>query len=39
LGGLEDRDPKRIVRGWLALPVHPGPPMRVQFKDVWLRRL
>ena len=36
---LEDRDPKRLVRGWLGLQVHTGPPMRVQFKDVWLRRL
>jgi type 1 glutamine amidotransferase len=36
---LEDRDPKRLVRGWLALQVHTGPPMRVQFKDVYLRRL
>jgi type 1 glutamine amidotransferase len=36
---LEDHDPKRLVRGWLALQVHTGPPMRVQFKDVYLRRL
>ncbi|MEK7675526.1 MAG: family 16 glycoside hydrolase, partial [Verrucomicrobiota bacterium] len=36
---LEDRDPKRLVRGWLALQVHTGPPMRVQFKDIFLRRL
>jgi hypothetical protein len=36
---LDDRDPKRLVRGWLALQVHTGPPMRVQFKDVFLRRL
>jgi type 1 glutamine amidotransferase len=35
---LDDRDPKRLVRGWLALQVHTGPPMRVQFKDVFLRR-
>ena len=35
---LEDRDPKRLARGWLALQVHTGPPMQVQFKDVWLRR-
>lgn len=35
---LEDRDPKRLVRGWLALQVHTGPPMRVQFKDIYLRR-
>jgi hypothetical protein len=36
---LEDRDPKRLVRGWLGLQVHTGPPMRVQFKDLYLRRL
>jgi len=35
---LEDRDPKRLVHGWLALQVHAGPPMRVQFKDVYLRK-
>jgi len=36
---LEDRDPKRLVHGWLALQVHVGPPMVVQFKNVSLRRL
>jgi type 1 glutamine amidotransferase len=36
---LDDRDPKRLVRGWLALQVHTGPPMKVQFKDIILRRL
>jgi type 1 glutamine amidotransferase len=36
---LDDRDPKRLVHGWLALQVHVGPPMRVQFRDVYLRRL
>jgi hypothetical protein len=35
---LEDRDPQRLVRGWLGLQVHAGPPMRVQFKDIYLRR-
>jgi hypothetical protein len=35
---LDDRDPKRLVRGWLALQVHVGPPMRVQFKDILLKR-
>jgi hypothetical protein len=35
---LEDKDPKRLARGWLALQVHVGPPMQVQFKDVFLRR-
>jgi type 1 glutamine amidotransferase len=36
---LDDRDPKRLVHGWLALQVHVGPPMRVQFKDIYLQRL
>jgi type 1 glutamine amidotransferase len=36
---LEDHDPKRLVHGWLALQVHVGPPMCVQFKDVYLRKL
>lgn len=36
---LEDRDPKRLVHGWLALQVHVGPPMVVQFKNIYLRRL
>jgi len=36
---LQDKDPKRLVRGWLAVQVHAGPPMRVQFKDVYLRRM
>ncbi len=36
---LDDRDLKRPVHGWLALQVHVGPPMRVQFKDIYLRRL
>jgi hypothetical protein len=36
---LDDRDPRRLVRGWLALQVHVGPPMVVQFKDIYLRRL
>jgi type 1 glutamine amidotransferase len=36
---LDDRDPKRLVRGRLGLQVHTGPPMRVQFKDVFFRRL
>ncbi len=35
---LEDRDPQQLVHGWLALQVHVGPPMRVQFKDIYLRR-
>ncbi len=36
---LDDHDPKRIARGWLALQVHVGPPMVVQFKDIYLRCL
>jgi len=36
---LDDRDPRRIVRGWLGLQVHKGPPMRVQFKDIHYRDL
>ena len=36
---LDDRDPRRLARGWLGLQVHAGPPMRVQFKDIYLRRL
>jgi type 1 glutamine amidotransferase len=35
---LEDHDPKRLVRGWLALQVHTGPPMKVEFKDIYMRR-
>lgn len=36
---LDDRDPKRIARGWLALQIHVGAPMRVQFKDIFFKRL
>jgi len=36
---LDDQDPRRIARGWLALQVHVGPPMVVQFKDIALLRL
>jgi type 1 glutamine amidotransferase len=36
---LDDNDPKRIVQGKLALQVHEGPPMQVQFKDIFLREL
>lgn len=36
---VEDRDPNRPVHGWLALQVHVGPPMTVQFKDIYFRRL
>jgi len=36
---LDDRDPRRIPRGWLAVQVHVGPPMTVQFKDIYFRDL
>jgi hypothetical protein len=36
---LDDRDPRRIVRGCLALQTHVGRPMRVQFKDIFFRDL
>lgn len=36
---LDDRDPRRIKQGLLALQVHVGPPMLVQFKEIYLRRL
>jgi type 1 glutamine amidotransferase len=34
---LEDNDPRRIPSGKLALQVHQGPDMLVQFKDIRLR--
>ncbi len=36
---IEDNDPQRIEQGKLALQVHEGPPMQVQFKDLCLREL
>ncbi len=36
---LDDRDPRRLVRGVLALQVHTGPPMTVRFKDIYFRQL
>jgi uncharacterized protein (TIGR03067 family) len=36
---IMDHDPRRLARGKLALQVHQGPPMCVQFKDIFLRRL
>ena len=36
---LDDRDPRRLKRGCLALQVHVGPPMTVQFKDIRIRPL
>ena len=35
---IEDNDPKRVPSGRLALQVHQGPPMLVQFKDIRLRQ-
>jgi type 1 glutamine amidotransferase len=35
---LDDRDPRRLERGWLALQVHVGPPMVVQFQNIHFRR-
>ncbi len=35
---LDDRDPRRLTRGRLALQVHVGPPMTVQFKDIYFRK-
>jgi hypothetical protein len=34
---VHDHDPRRTPRGHLALQVHVGPPMQVQFKDIRLR--
>lgn len=36
---LDDRDPQRLERGWLALQVHVGPPMVVQFRNIVYRKL
>lgn len=35
---IEDKDPQRPQHGWLALQVHVGQPMRVEFKDIFLKR-
>ena len=35
---LQDDDPKRLAEGVLGLQVHVGPPMKVQFKDIRLKR-
>jgi type 1 glutamine amidotransferase len=35
---IEDNDSKRVPSGRLALQVHQGPPMLVQFKDIRLRQ-
>jgi type 1 glutamine amidotransferase len=34
---VTDQDPRRPKSGHLALQVHVGPPMTVQFKDIWLK--
>lgn len=34
---VRDHDPRRALSGLLALQVHTGPPMKVQFKDIRLR--
>lgn len=39
MADLQDNDPKRLAEGVLGLQVHQGPPMKVQFKDLWLKRL
>lgn len=36
---VEDNDPSRIATGKLALQVHRGPDMLVQFKDIRIRAL
>lgn len=33
-----DRDPKRTPHGYLALQVHTGPPMKVQFRDIRMKQ-
>ena len=35
---VTDKDPRRTPAGYLALQVHVGPPMTVQFKDIWIRQ-
>lgn len=33
-----DDDPKaRAMEGWIGFQMHTGPPMKVEFKDVWLK--
>jgi hypothetical protein len=36
---LTDNDPRRAVKGLLALQVHAGVPMKVQFKNIRMRKL
>ena len=35
---VRDNDPHRALAGLLAVQVHTGPPMKVQFKNVRLRQ-
>lgn len=35
---VTDNDPRRTPRGHLALQVHVGPPMKVQFKDIRMKQ-
>jgi hypothetical protein len=35
---IDEQEGKRAVQGVLALQVHAGPPMKVEFKDIRLRR-
>ncbi len=35
---VRDNDPRRALSGLLALQVHTGPPMKVQFKNIRLRQ-
>jgi hypothetical protein len=35
---IRDYDKARLVSGLLALQVHVGPPMKVQFKDVRIKK-
>jgi hypothetical protein len=36
---VRDHDPRRALSGLLAVQVHTGPPMKVQFKNIRLRNL
>jgi len=39
MSDLQDDDPKRLAEGVLGLQVHQGPPMKVEFKEIRLKRL
>jgi hypothetical protein len=36
---VDEREGKRAVEGVLALQLHAGPPMKVEFKDIKLKKL